>query len=1100
MNKVILTILLSFFLVLTSQAQLTFTFGTDTISAPGSTVDVDVRVSGFQDIISMQLSLNWDPSVFSFSSLENITDDLPEFSASSIGTPDNAVVVQDGELTISWSGPSTQPASIPNNTRLFTLRLSGVGTLCTGTQVDISNSPRQIEVVDADFNILDVNSSGGNIEIRDASCPGTGGGDGLSFTLADASAAAGSTICIPVTTDNFNEILSFQSGVQWDASVLRFTELRETGLQSITINDEASNQGELRVLWFFDQAAVTLARGASIFELCFEVTGSTGETTPVSLVNLPDFDIEVANEDGAINQFDINNSIFTVGSGGGNQTGVGLIAPDIYTMDATSICIPVSTRNFTGVAALQTGLSFDPDILSFTEIRDVSLSDVDVGISDIDQGDLRIFWQSDFSTLTVTLDDDDVLFEVCFNVLGSDGQRSEIGFVNLPNFAVEFSSELGEPLDFFLEDGSITVGDPPVGSDLSLTVSNATINRGATTCLDVTATGFTNIEGMGFAFQWDPSVITYVDQRNFNLDGLGNSNFSPAGNDRLRVLWTPTAPQTVSDGTSIFQICFQGVDPCGANSSSPVAFISDNTPIEIIGPNNQVLSPQLNNGTVMIGNCGGGSLSINVLSIMNPQCPGSTNGVVNVDFTGASGTVMCLWRRDSDNLSITANCNLIGAPGGSYTLTATDQGGNEATRTVVLEDPSMINVQADVIDASCEGAGQITLSISGGTSANGSYNLMWSNDLPSSTIVTDVVSGTYRVTVTDDNGCQVVEEIEVGDTSFPLNPSIADNNDPENPNGAINLNPGVSGLSFSWSTGSTESSITGLEAGTYSVTIADAAGTCTTERNFIVDNGFVSGDALVESVIGRYNGFGVSCNGESDGILDGEIIGGCDDGPVVVLLNGAEVSLPAESLPPGDHTLRLEDACGNVYEETFTIEEPDAIVNNGLSVVDCPRGASNGVVSLDIAGGTGVYSLSSSIGNQGVGNTIENVSKEPFTVIAQDENGCQAMFSNLEIPDSICPDVSDEPCSARSIISPNGDNVNDAFVIPCVNDANNQPSNLTIYDRWGNLVMEASNYSNDWRGTDMSGEPLPEGGYMWVLTTGGPGNRDLFRGTVSILR
>ena len=34
----------------------------------------------------------------------------------------------------------------------------------------------------------------------------------------------------------------------------------------------------------------------------------------------------------------------------------------------------------------------------------------------------------------------------------------------------------------------------------------------------------------------------------------------------------------------------------------------------------------------------------------------------------------------------------------------------------------------------------------------------------------------------------------------------------------------------------------------------------------------------------------------------------------------------------------------------------------------------------------------------------------------------------------------------------------------------------------------------------MSGNPLPEGGYMWVLTTGGPGSRDLFRGTVSILR
>ena len=137
---------------------------------------------------------------------------------------------------------------------------------------------------------------------------------------------------------------------------------------------------------------------------------------------------------------------------------------------------------------------------------------------------------------------------------------------------------------------------------------------------------------------------------------------------------------------------------------------------------------------------------------------------------------------------------------------------------------------------------------------------------------------------------------------------------------------------------------------------------------------------------------------------------------------------------------------------------------------------------------------------------MSGVGFTPFNIVVQDENGCQVMFQDQEITDPPCDvDVGPEPpisdfCEGRAIISPNGDAVNDNFLIPCVAGGNNQPNSLAIYDRWGNLVMEADNYDNTWMGTNMDGEPLPEGGYMWVLRTETPGQRDLFRGTVSILR
>jgi len=329
--------------------------------------------------------------------------------------------------------------------------------------------------------------------------------------------------------------------------------------------------------------------------------------------------------------------------------------------------------------------------------------------------------------------------------------------------------------------------------------------------------------------------------------------------------------------------------------------------------------------------------------------------------------------------------------------------------------------------------------------------------------------------------------------------------DMDAPNGSIDLNPGTGAdLSYSWSTGETTSSINNLNVGTYTVTITDNTdASCTLERSFTVGADFISGSLLIESAISRYNGFGVSCNGESDGIIDGDIIGGCPDGPIMVSLNGAAITLPANNLPAGDHVLRLEDACGGVYEEMFTLEEPDAIVYNGINnstrVCPDPEGSSTGAVELNIEGGTGVYSLTPSIGTFTTGTTIEDIPVGTFTVVIQDENGCQLMVEDVGLPQDCVPrDLNS--CEGRSFISPNGDNVNDSFLIPCVDNPENRPNNLTIYDRWGNLVMEADNYNNAWTGTNMSGEPLPEGGYMWVLTTGGPGSRDLFRGTVSILR
>ncbi len=72
--------------------------------------------------------------------------------------------------------------------------------------------------------------------------------------------------------------------------------------------------------------------------------------------------------------------------------------------------------------------------------------------------------------------------------------------------------------------------------------------------------------------------------------------------------------------------------------------------------------------------------------------------------------------------------------------------------------------------------------------------------------------------------------------------------------------------------------------------------------------------------------------------------------------------------------------------------------------------------------------------------------------------------------------------------SPNGDGVNETFVIDCIETFPN--SKLEVYNRWGNIVYSKKGYRNDWNGTSngraVINEPdeLPVGTYYYVIDLG----------------
>ena len=108
----------------------------------------------------------------------------------------------------------------------------------------------------------------------------------------------GEQICISALGVADISLVSLQTGIKWDPSIIQYTGVVETGtLTGITVNESDVDQGELKFLWLigFQEEPVV---GEFGFDICFNVVGQSGEGTLIDFVNLPNFTIEASNGQG----------------------------------------------------------------------------------------------------------------------------------------------------------------------------------------------------------------------------------------------------------------------------------------------------------------------------------------------------------------------------------------------------------------------------------------------------------------------------------------------------------------------------------------------------------------------------------------------------------------------------------------------------------------------------------------------------------------------------------------------------------------------------------------------------------------------------------
>ncbi|MGB0916797.1 MAG: PKD domain-containing protein [Flavobacteriales bacterium] len=152
-------------------------------------------------------------------------------------------------------------------------------------------------------------------------------------------------------------------------------------------------------------------------------------------------------------------------------------------------------------------------------------------------------------------------------------------------------------------------------------------------------------------------------------------------------------------------------------------------------------------------------------------------------------------------------------PQGEYGIIAGPWSCTDCFRT------SNLAVTTSGVDVSCGSLGSATASVSGGIPP---YTYSWTGGGSTSSI--DIATpGTYTVAVTDGNNVTVNESVIVGGTANLAVTATGSDIDDLCDGGTVSVvvNSGTPSYSYLWSDGSTTSSVSGLDPGTYTVEVTD---------------------------------------------------------------------------------------------------------------------------------------------------------------------------------------------------------------------------------------------------------------------------------------
>lgn len=383
------------------------------------------------------------------------------------------------------------------------------------------------------------------------------------------------------------------------------------------------------------------------------------------------------------------------------------------------------------------------------------------------------------------------------------------------------------------------------------------------------------------------------------------------------------------------------------------------------------------------------------LIVTNLACNGDTDG--EIVATGTGGTPGYQVSMDG-GLFNPAPFNFTGLPVGSYEIVVQDLNGCLDTLTQAISQPTLLAASGNTVSPLCNGDsnGSIGLTINGGTPSY-QVSVNGAGFTPSASSYGGLAAGNYQLIVEDQNGCrdtinQVISEpaVLLASTAVTSNYNGSDVSCNGMTDGSISSSAtgGTVNYNYIWNTSpiQTTQNLTGVGAGSYTVTITDQNG-CTSQSSVTISEPAILSDTYVVDQ-------DANCN-VADGAATITTLGGTPVYTFTWSNNPGNTTNSATDLVAGITNVTITDLNGCVDNLAITINSINAPVPYLSADSVLCLGGSTGIAIVDSVSGNGGYTFiwSDNLGNP-LGQTNDTATGLPagiYSVQVTDLNGCSAV-------------------------------------------------------------------------------------------------------------
>jgi len=365
-----------------------------------------------------------------------------------------------------------------------------------------------------------------------------------------------------------------------------------------------------------------------------------------------------------------------------------------------------------------------------------------------------------------------------------------------------------------------------------------------------------------------------------------------------------------------------------------------------------------------------------------PSYCGFANGSAKAIPSGGAGNYTYRWNTGATTQEITGLApNAVG-----YSVTVTDQNGCTGSATARIFGVVMSSNVTASPDTICKGDSSTLQAIA--TGGNAPHFYTWSHGLGNGPIkkVAPPKSTTYKVTISDNSDCQIVDSVRVVvndtmDISIIKNDAHCNQSD-----GSVSaqVHGGKSPYNYRWIPGGqTTALVTGLSAGTYTVVITDSNG-CTSMKQAVIQN--ISGPKV--NIVSSPE---VLCKGQS--------------ADLTATASGGTAPYTYKWQPGGATTqkIHVSPMSTTTYSVTVTdkngctgISQLKLIVNElkvSISKADATCGQTNGSATVQVIGGTNPSDYTYKWTGNKMGQTINNLPSGTYSVTVTEKSppNCSAV-------------------------------------------------------------------------------------------------------------